>query len=120
MAVKTILVAEDDAHVRAFLVTALSRTGYQVLPAVDGSEAIAILGNPATVIDVVVSDVDMPGATGLEVVEFARSRRPRISLVLASGTNLWTADQIPGGVKLLQKPFTIDQLTTAVEAALRS
>jgi DNA-binding NtrC family response regulator len=120
MAVRTILVAEDDAHVRAFLVTALTRAGYQVLEAVDGTEAIAILGDTATVIDVVVSDVDMPGATGLEVVEFASSRRPGIGLVLASGTNLWTADQIPGGVKLLQKPFAIDQLTDAIEAALRS
>lgn len=117
MAVRTILVAEDEAHVRAFLVTALSRNGYQVLAAVDGSEAIAILGNPATAIDVVVSDVDMPGATGLEVAAFASARRPGIGIVLTSGTNLWTADQIPGGVRLLQKPFAIDQLIEAIEAA---
>ena len=120
MAVRTILVAEDEAHVRAFLVTALSRNGYQVLAAVDGNEAIAILGDVATVIDVVVSDVDMPGATGLEVAAFASSRRPGIGIVLTSGTNLWTADEIPGGVKLLQKPFAIDQLIEAIEAALHS
>ena len=120
MPVKTILVAEDDAGVRGFLVTALERNGYQVLAAVDGSEAIAILGHTAIVIHAVVSDVDMPGATGPEVVAFAGSRRPGIGLILASGTNLWTADQIPGGVKLLQKPFTFDQLVDAIEAAMPS
>ena len=64
--------------------------------AVDGNEAIAILGDVATVIDVVVSDVDMPGATGLEVAAFASSRRPGIGIVLTSGTNLWTAEREPG------------------------
>ena len=78
MPVKTILVAEDDANVRAFLVTALGRAGYRVLAAADGSQAIAILRDTATVIDAVVSDVDMPGATGLEVVAFASSGRPGI------------------------------------------
>jgi len=120
MSGRTILVAEDEASVRTFLVTVLERSGYQVLAAVDGSAAIAIVDNSAIVIDAVVSDVDMPGATGLEVVAFARSRRPGIGLVLTSGTNLWTADQIADGVTLLQKPFTIDQLLEAIAATLPS
>ena len=120
MAGRTILVAEDEASVRAFLVIALERNGYQVLAAVDGSEAIDILGNEAIVVDAVVSDVDMPGATGLEVVAFAEASRPGIGLILTSGTNLWTAEQDAAGVTLLQKPFTIDELVNAVEAALPS
>jgi len=118
MSGRTILVAEDDASVRRFLVTVLERDGYEVIQAVDGSAAIAALGDSAIVIDAVVSDIDMPGASGLEVVAFARSTRPGIGLVLASGTNLWTADQIADGVTLLQKPFTIDQLIEAIEATL--
>ena len=117
---RTILVAEDEASVRNFLVTVLERGGYGVIAAVDGSAAIAILGDSAIGIDAVVSDVDMPGASGLEVVAFARSVRPGIGLVLTSGTNLWTADQIADGVTLLQKPFTIDQLLEAIEATLPS
>jgi CheY-like chemotaxis protein len=117
---RTILVAEDEASVRRFLVTVLERAGYQVLAAVDGSEAIAILGNAATVIDAVISDVDMPGASGLEVVAFAEASRPGVGLILASGTNLWTGEQAVAGVILLQKPFTIDELMNAIEAALSS
>ena len=120
MAGRTILVADDEVSVRAFLVTVLERNGYQVLAAADGSEAIAILGNEAIVVDAVFSDIDMPGATGLEVVELAQAKRPGIGLILASGTNLWTADQIPGGVKLLQKPFTMDEIKNAIEAVLPS
>ena len=120
MAGRTILVAEDEASVRRFLVIALERAGYHVLAAVDGSEAIAILGNELTVIDAVVSDVDMPGATGLEVVAFAEASRPGIGLILSSGTNLWTAEDAVAGVTLLQKPFTIEELLNAIEAVLLS
>ena len=118
MAGRTILVAEDEASVRALLVIVLERSGYQVLAAVDGSEAIAILGNEAIDVDAVVSDVDMPGATGLEVVAFAQAKRPAIGLILTSGNSLWTAEQIAADVTLLQKPFTIDELKIAVEAVL--
>ncbi len=120
MAGRTILVAEDDAGVRGFLVTILERKGYQLLVAVDGSEAISILADEAIAIDAILSDVDMPGASGLEVLAFARARRPGIGAVLASGTNLWTADQAASGVTLLQKPFTIDQVLDAIEAVLPS
>lgn len=120
MAGRTILVAEDDAAVRRFLVTVLEREGYQVLVAVDGSEALAILADEAIAIDAILSDVDMPGASGLEVLAFARARRPGVGVVLASGTNLWTAEQVAAGVTLLQKPFTIDQVLDAIAAALPS
>ncbi len=115
---RTILVAEDDTGVRGFLVTVLERKGYHVLAARDGNEAMAILEDNSIAIDAVVSDVDMPGASGLEVISFARGRRPGIGIILASGTSLWTAEQVASGVLLLQKPFTIDQVLDAIEGAL--
>lgn len=120
MAGRTILVAEDDVGVRRFLVTVLERKGYQVVAAADGSKAMSILADKAIAIDVILSDVDMPGASGLEVLAFARRRRPGSGAILASGTNLWTADQVAAGVTLLQKPFTIDQVLDAIEAVLPS
>ena len=121
MAARIILVAEDEASVRVFLVTALERAGYQVLAAVDGSEALAILGDEAIAIDALVSDIDMPGATGLEVVAFAHMIRPDVGLILTSaGRGLWTAEQVPAGVTLLQKPFTLAALIGAIESGLPS
>jgi DNA-binding NtrC family response regulator len=118
--VTTVLVAEDDYAVRLLVITALRRKGYATLAASDGTEAMAVLDDGELVIDAMVSDVDMPCAGGLEVVEYAHSRRPGIPVLLASATKRWLLppDQLAGAVTLLEKPYRLDQLVAALEAAI--
>jgi DNA-binding NtrC family response regulator len=116
----TILVAEDDDGVRLLLRTALERSGYDVLAAADGRAALAFLDRDDLVIDAVVSDINMPGVGGLDVLDHARARHPGIALVLASGTDRWRlpADQVATDVTLLEKPYRLDRLIDAIQAAL--
>lgn len=117
----TVLVAEDDDGVRLLLRTALERNGYEVLVAADGRVAFDLLDRDDLVIDAVVSDVNMPGAGGLDVIERARARHPGIALVLASGTDRWELPphQLAGDVTLLEKPYRLDRLIEAIENALQ-
>ena len=116
----TILVAEDDEGVRNLILVALGRDGHNVVTVANGREAMALLGDQNYVIDVLLSDVNMPVVGGLELLEFARSTRPGLAVILASGTNRWElpADRIDANVALLEKPFTITQLSKAIDQAL--
>jgi DNA-binding NtrC family response regulator len=117
----TVLIADDDEGVRLLLRTALERKGYDVLVAADGRAALALLERDDLVIDAVVSDVNMPGAGGLDVLDRARARRPSIAMVLASGTDRWQLppEQVAADVTLLEKPYGLEVLTEAIEAGLR-
>ena len=116
----TILVAEDDDGVRELILIALRRGGYTVLATTNGGEAMRLLQSDDVVVDLLVSDVQMPGVGGLELLAFARSKRPNLPVILASGTNRWElpAEQIDGHVILLEKPFSVRDLIGAVESAL--
>jgi DNA-binding NtrC family response regulator len=119
--VTTILVAEDDEGVRNLIETALRRHGHTVLSASDGASAMAILEREGTEVDLLVSDVNMPGIGGLELLALARARRPDLAAILASGTDRWELppDRIDSDVTLLEKPFSIHHLIDAIDAALR-
>jgi DNA-binding NtrC family response regulator len=116
----TILVAEDDEGVRNLIMAALGRGGHTVVTVANGREAMELLGDQSYVIDVLVSDVNMPVVGGLELLEFARSMRPGLAVILASGTNSWElpANRVDANVALLEKPFTITQLSKAIDQAL--
>jgi DNA-binding NtrC family response regulator len=118
--VTTILVAEDDDGVRQLILVTLRRSGHTVIAAANGGEAMAVLEQPDVVVDLLVSDVHMPGVGGLELVAFARTKRPGMPAILASGTNRWQypPDRIDRDVTLLEKPFSIKDLDAAVAAAL--
>lgn len=118
--VTTILVAEDDDAVRELIVVALRRSGHTVLATANGREAMTLLESDDIVVDLLVSDVNMPGVGGLELLAFARTKRPNLAAILASGTNRWELppEQIDSDVTLLEKPFSVRDLIGAVEAAL--
>jgi DNA-binding NtrC family response regulator len=119
--VSTILVAEDDDGVRELILVALRRRGYTVLGTPNGNEAMRVLASDGPDVDLLVSDVNMPGAGGLELLAYARKHRPNMPAILASGTNRWELppDRLEGDVTLLEKPFSVADLARAVEAALR-
>jgi CheY-like chemotaxis protein len=118
---ETVLVVEDDSRVRAVTVRALAEQGYTVLPAGGGDEALALARNCARAIDLVVTDVVMPGMSGREVVDRLREGTPGLRALFVSG---YTQDAIArrgvldSGVEFLPKPFTAATLVARVRAVL--
>lgn len=115
-----ILVAEDDSLVREAVRQLLAREGYDVRVAADGPEALKTLAMRE--LDLVVTDLKMPGATGLDVLRQVRRMTPDTAVIImtAYGT-LETALEAmrQGAFDYLTKPFQIEQMTLAVEKAYR-
>jgi PAS domain S-box-containing protein len=109
----TVLVAEDDEDVLELVQRMLSRSDYQVIDATSPVEAIDIAAAPGNKIDVLLTDVVMPGMSGVELAEHIRRMRPTIPVLLMSAH---TPDSLPSGVvlpprtSLIRKPFTTTTL----------
>ena len=106
---ESILLAEDDADVRALNVRTLREAGYEVLEAEDGNVAIEIASRPELHLDLLITDIVMPGRNGWEVAEAVQGRRPDILVLYVSGfapTSLTPTDLPEQGVPFLAKPFT--------------
>jgi DNA-binding NtrC family response regulator len=115
-----VLVADDDRSLRSLISAALQRQGHSVLLAASADEAIRISTSPDTSIDVLLTDLSMPGGSGISLATEIRAQRPDIAVVLMSG---WQVEEpvagIPGGeVEVLQKPFELSVLAAAVERAV--
>ena len=117
----TVLVVEDELPVRRFEVRALGKRGYRVIEAENGDVALEILDDPSTEIDLVLSDVMMPGVDGATLLREVRARRPKAKVIMISGygENILQGilDQYEG-VRFLPKPFTLDELIATVEETL--
>jgi PAS domain S-box-containing protein len=114
-----ILIVEDNPAVRRVLSTLLTRVGYQVHAVGSGEAAGTLPLEPA--FDVVLSDVMLPGASGLAVARSLRERWPELKVILMSG---YAEDEIlrreidEGAVRFVQKPVDIETLAREVRAAL--
>jgi PAS domain S-box-containing protein len=114
----TVLVVDDDADVRRFLVASLEGLGYRVEEASDGHAGLAALER--FVPDVMVVDFAMPGMNGAEVARAARVQRPDLSIIFASGyADTAALMSIDGGaVAVLRKPFRVEELEAVLADAL--
>lgn len=116
-----ILLVEDEAPVRAFAARALRLRGYEVIEAPDAEAALDTLAEPGETVDLVVSDVVMPGLDGPTWVREARRDRPDLAVIFTSGYN---EEVFRKGLKkmdncsFLPKPFTLDDLAAAVKGRL--
>ena len=117
----TVLVVEDQEDVRTFVVGALSARGYRVLQAPDGPQALTMAKDHAGSIDLLLTDVVLPGMNGREVAESLRLARPTMKLIYTSG---YTQDIIAShgvlnpGVTYVPKPYTAEAIVSHVQAAL--
>jgi two-component system, cell cycle sensor histidine kinase and response regulator CckA len=116
----TILLVEDDASVRSLAHRALERAGYTVLVAQDGLEAVAVAEAHAEQLDVLVTDVVMPGMRGPDVARHLRLRQPDLRVLFMSG---YAEDALgPDGVlafgSFLAKPFRTAELVARVAQVL--
>ena len=117
---ETILIAEDDPSVRAFVERVLSRAGYRVFAAANGPEALA---KAATLpgLDLPFTDTMMPGMSGRELAAQLSTTHPKVPIVFASG---YSAEALAYGVgndgksTYLAKPFTAGALLICVREAL--
>ncbi|WP_095120880.1 response regulator [Pseudomonas sp. Irchel s3f10] len=108
-----ILVVEDDAIVRMLIVDVLEELEYKVLEA-DGSEqALEFLNDKNQNIDLMMTDVGLPGMDGRELATQARIVRPALPILFASGYA--ESIEVPEGMQVIGKPFSIDQLRDKVK-----
>ena len=114
---KRVLVVDDDASIRELLSTALEEDGYEVVPAANGQDALAVCERWRP--DVIVLDLMMPVMTGFEVLSAMRvnERWAKIPVIVLTGTGGYSADHL-GVAAALEKPFDIHQVKAAVEVAL--
>ena len=116
----TILVAEDEPGVRELIVEILSTAGYTVLVASDGDEALRILSERNGQIDLLLTDIRMPGLSGLDLADEAVLAKPWCRVLYLTGYPddlARMADPRLYG-KLMWKPFQAAQLLEGVGAAL--
>ena len=114
-----VLVVEDNVDVGSFATQTLDELGYLTVLASDASVALAELANDADRFDVVFSDVVMPGMTGIELAQEIRRRHPALPVVLTSGYSHVLAQQGTDGFDLLQKPYSIEELSRVLQTAAR-
>jgi len=117
---EVVLVVEDEDEVRQMSVEALTELGYQVCSAAGGEAALQVMaGLPR--LDLLFTDVVMPGMTGRQLAETARARAPGLKVLYTTG---YTPDSVvhdgvmDEGVELLPKPFSISELADKVRAVL--
>ena len=109
----TVLVVEDDDRLRELLVRALSRRGYTLHASENGSKALEFLETHGAAIDLLLTDVVMPGINGRELYERARRKYPGLKVLYMSGHDrdiLSRRGIEEGTVQLIEKPFSINNL----------
>lgn len=110
---ESLLIVDDEDAIRHILRTAFTHKGYSVMSASNGLEAIEILGNPAHEIDVVLLDINMPGASGIDVVRYIRAHRPGLPVLILSGhISAETRNILEqlGQTDFVSKPYSLDEL----------
>jgi CheY-like chemotaxis protein len=105
---KTILVVDDDPCFRDLTVTLLSRAGYQVEEAADGTEAMLFVRNSE--IDLIITDIVMPNREGIETIRYFSKELPNVPIVAMSGNSsyLRPAKALGAAATLEKKSVTAD------------
>lgn len=112
-----VLVVEDNALVRMMARDLLEDASFEVLEAVSADEALALLENRSD-IDVLFTDVDMPGSmNGFELASLVAERWPRIRLVITSGRYESRDEDVPDHGQFLHKPYQLPEIVRAISQA---
>ncbi|MHB8284142.1 MAG: hybrid sensor histidine kinase/response regulator [Caulobacteraceae bacterium] len=107
---ETVLIVEDDPAVRLLVMQVLDELGYQAIETSDGQEAIPILESTRH-LDLLISDVGLPGVNGRQLAELARRHRPKLPILFMTGYARQATDQaafLDEGMEIISKPFEID------------
>jgi PAS domain S-box-containing protein len=118
----TVLLAEDEEGVRRLTRAILESNGYEVLEAPDGASALEVVYRHPGAVDLLVSDVIMPGMNGAELAKAVRSIRPDLRVLLMSGYTEESLFRRGGDTvreEVLNKPFTPEELARRVSELMR-
>ncbi len=110
-----VLIVEDDELIRESTEQTIRTLGYGAVAAESAAEALRVLETRE--IDVLVTDLTLPGVSGAELAERARALRPRLPVVVATGDEAALADAAIAGAVSLLKPYSIERLRDALTAA---
>lgn len=119
---ETVLVVEDDPTVRLLIIEVLKELGYAYQAAADSREALPILQSGAK-IDLLVSDVGLPGMNGRALADVARETHPDLKVLFVTGyaeRALERVDFLAPGMDLMTKPFTLDALGTKLREMIEA
>ncbi|MGY1890194.1 hybrid sensor histidine kinase/response regulator [Pseudomonas asplenii] len=119
---ETVLIVEDDPAVRVLVSAVLSELGYAFVEAGDADSALPIL-NSAQRIDLLISDVGLPGMNGRQLAEVGRQYRPGLKVLFITGYAEHAAVRggfLDSGMQMITKPFTFDLLTAKVREMIKS
>ncbi len=115
---ETVLLVEDERLVRTSLASALQRAGYEVITAANATEALERVGDGEAIVDIAVTDVSMPGRSGIELASELHARWPELPVLFMTGfAESDLAERHPGAI-VLEKPFSRDVLTAAIRRRL--
>jgi DNA-binding response OmpR family regulator len=123
MAVPTVLVAEDEPGVRGSVRRILLAHGFSVIEAADGEQALVVAAAYPRRIDLLLTDVVMPGIGGAELALRLRQERPGVRILFMTGYSVEAVANhgvLAPGTTLLQKPFTVNELVGRVREVLDS
>ncbi len=118
---ETILLVEDEPGIRGLVRKILRREHYRVLEAGSGEEALGAVSSHGESIDLLLTDMLLPGMSGRDLAELLLRTRPALKVVYISGytgDETVRAGEFPPGSAFLQKPFTLGALTGKVREAL--
>ncbi|WP_203236261.1 ATP-binding protein [Methylobacterium crusticola] len=118
---ETVLVVEDEPAVRGLIVDVLRDLGYRALEARDGPAGLRILKSRARV-DLLVTDVGLPGLNGRQLADEARERRPDLKVLFITGyaENAAMAGFLETGMQMITKPFPVDLLAQKIRAMIEA
>jgi DNA-binding response OmpR family regulator len=113
---RTLLITDDEDHVRTLLCRLFQRAGHRALSAPNGRDALAFLADTGNPIDLLITDVSMPGVSGPELIREARRLRPGLKVICISGRI--KDPSVSEGIHYVPKPFTLTGLVEKVRAIL--
>jgi DNA-binding response OmpR family regulator len=116
-----ILVVDDDEAVRRLVARVLRAAGHEVVTMNDGRAALRTALGDSAQFDLLLTDVEMPGMSGIELARELRAKDPELRVLMISGYTEEAVGKVgPDGIDLLGKPFSADDLIGRVRAVLTS
>jgi DNA-binding NtrC family response regulator len=119
---RRILLVEDEPFVREATCSILQRAGFEVLPAEDAYEAMRVYEQCGRTIDLVMTDMVLPGRTGQELGQDVRDRSPEVAVLVTSGYGgaAYETESPEAGTYFLAKPYSRRALVEKIETILKT